>query len=85
VESFVNLSIVEKEAGRRDDARAALVRALELDPRNAEAHYNFAILEDEAGNIDRALVYYRAFLQHGAAGHPSLVSEVRKRLVILSR
>ena len=42
-----------EEAGRRDDARSALVRALEIDPRNAEAHYNFALLEDEAGNKEQ--------------------------------
>jgi Tfp pilus assembly protein PilF len=80
VESFVNLSIAEKQSGRRDAARTALVRALEIDPRNAEAYYNFGVLEDESGMKERALAHYRAFLQHGAATHPALVGQVRKRV-----
>ena len=85
VESLVNLSTVEKDAGRKDEARTALARALELDPRSAEAHYNLAVLEDEGGRSDRALRHYRAFIQYGTAGYPSLVAEVRKRVETLSR
>jgi len=80
VESMVNLSTVEKEPGRSDAARGWLVRALQVDPRNAEAHYNLGLLEDEAGNHTQALVHYRAFLQYGAAIHPTLIGEVRKRI-----
>jgi Tfp pilus assembly protein PilF len=83
VESMVNLSTVEKELGRRDPARSWLTRAIEVDPRNAEAHYNFGLLEDESGNRAQALAHYRAFLQYGAAKHPVLVGEVRKRITDL--
>ena len=31
------------------------MRALEIDPRNAAAHYNLGRLEDEAGNREQAL------------------------------
>jgi Tfp pilus assembly protein PilF len=85
VESLVNLSTVEREAGRLDNARAAVLRALAMDSGNAEAHYNFGLIEDEAGNKQRALVHYRAFLQYGAAGYPTLVAEVRKRVDALAR
>ena len=85
VESLVNLSTVEREAGRVETARSVLVRALVIDARSAEAHYNLALLEDDAGNNDQALSHYRAFLQFGAASHPALVTEVRKRLDALSK
>ena len=77
---MVNLSTTEKELGRRDAARAWLMRALQADTRNAEAHYNLGLLEDEAGDRTKALAHYRAFLQYGAAMHPALVGEVRKRI-----
>jgi Tfp pilus assembly protein PilF len=80
VASMVNLSIVEKELGRRDQARGWLTRALAADPRNAEAHYNLGLLEDESGNRTQAVTHYRAFLQYGAAVHPTLVGEVRNRI-----
>ena len=65
--------------------RAAVLRALAMDSGNAEAHYNLGLIEDEAGNKQRALVHFRAFLQYGAAGYPNLVAEVRKRVDALSR
>lgn len=51
-----------------------------IDPRNAEAHYNLGRLEDETGSRTQALSHYRAFLQYGAASHPALVADVRKRI-----
>jgi Tfp pilus assembly protein PilF len=83
LESMVNLSTVEREAGRRDHARAWLTRALDADGRNAEAHYNLGLMDDEAGARPQALGHYRAFLQYGAADHPALVGEVRKRIAEL--
>ena len=76
----MNLSTVDKRSQRRDEARSSLKRALEIDPRSAEAHYNLGLLEDEAGDAPRALTHYRAFLLYGAAAHPALVGEVRKRI-----
>jgi hypothetical protein len=43
------------------------------------------LIEDEAGNKQRALVHYRAFLEYGAAGYPTLVAEVRQRVDALTR
>lgn len=84
VESMVNLSTIEKESGKRDEARRWLTRAIAIDPRNAEGHYNLGLLEDEAGDRAQALSHYRAFLQYGAASHPPLVGEVRKRIDTLA-
>ena len=83
--STISLPTVEKEAERPDAARAALVRALALDSQNADAHYNFALLEDEAGNREQALLHYRAFLQYAVAGDPALVAEVRRRVDALMK
>lgn len=80
VESLVNLSTVDRDSKYRDEARVWLVRALAIDPHNAEAHYNLGLIEDEAGNTPNALAHYREFLQYGAAAHPILVGEVRKRI-----
>ena len=84
VESMVNLSTLEKESGQHDEARRWLTRALAIDPRNPEAHYNMGLIDDEAGNQTQAQAHYRAFLQYGAASHPSLVGDVRKRLELLA-
>jgi tetratricopeptide (TPR) repeat protein len=85
VESLVNLGIADKQDGRRDDARAALARALEIDPHGAEANYNLGLLADEAGEKTQALAHYRAFLQYGSMSHPDLVADVRKRVDALAR
>jgi tetratricopeptide (TPR) repeat protein len=77
---MVNLSTVERESGQREESRRWLERALTLDPRNAAAHYNLGLIEDEAGNRTEALAHYRDFLKYGAASHPALVDEVRKRI-----
>src|SRR5207249_2076002 len=84
-ESFVNLGIAERQAARRDEARAALSRALEIDPRSAEASYNLALIADEAGDRQQALARYRAFLQYGAVSHPELVPAVRARIAVLGK
>ena len=83
IDSMVNLSTVERESGRRDQARAWLTRALDADAGNAGAHYNLGLMEDEAGSRPQALAHYRAFLKYGAADHPALVGEVRKRIADL--
>jgi Flp pilus assembly protein TadD len=55
----VNLAIVYRESGRSDAARAALARALELDPDHPAANNELGILEREAGEFAAAEAAYR--------------------------
>jgi DNA-binding transcriptional MerR regulator len=52
----------EIEASNPDAARAAFARALELEPKLAEAHVNWGCLEHEAGRLAEAEAQYRAAL-----------------------
>jgi tetratricopeptide (TPR) repeat protein len=52
----------EIEASNPDAARDAYARALELDPKLAEAHVNWGCLEHEAGRLAEAEAQYRAAL-----------------------
>ena len=81
---MVNISAVEKKSGRRGEARRWAIRALQIDMRNAEAHYNLGVLEDEAGNTEQARTHYQAFVEYGAGAYPSLATDVRRRIDTLS-
>lgn len=52
----------ELEETDPEQARAAYERALELDPRHADAHVNLGCLEHEAGRFAEAERHYRAAL-----------------------
>lgn len=47
------------EAESLEEARRAYARALELDPKMADAHVNLGRLDHEAGELGRAEVHYR--------------------------
>jgi tetratricopeptide (TPR) repeat protein len=53
----------EIEDGDAQGARAAYERALELDPKHADAHVNLGCLEHEAGRLREAERHYRAALE----------------------
>ncbi len=57
-----NLGIVEVNSGRRTDARAHFVRALELNPNYAEAHFNLGliVLREPGGTAAAAGHFARA-------------------------
>lgn len=52
----------ELEAAAPDEAAGAYRRALELDPRHADAHINLGRLVHESGNADAAREHYRQAL-----------------------
>lgn len=59
-----NMAVVYAKEGRFKDAQAEYLRALRIDPADAAAHYNLAILyDDELNNKSRAAAHYRKYLQ----------------------
>jgi len=81
--AIVNMALVQKAAGHGADARDLLQRAVSVEPRNAGAHYNLAVVADEAGDAAAAIEHYRMFLKLGAVAHADLVAPVRARLAAL--
>jgi predicted Zn-dependent protease len=59
---FVNLALVYLKDGRKDDARAALDRALAIDPGHAAANTQLGILLREQGKFHEAEQAYRRAL-----------------------
>jgi Tfp pilus assembly protein PilF len=62
-----------------------LIRAPAVDPRSAAAHYNLAVLYDQAGELSRAVDHYRAFLDHSGPQHAARLPDVRARVAELSK
>ena len=59
-----NLGIVYAQAQRYDEAIEAYQQSLELDPKNADAHYNLGLLYERAtSQSDRASWHYRRYLE----------------------
>lgn len=59
-----NLGVVYAQATRYDDAIEAYRKSIELNPKNAEAHYNLGLLYDRVKTqSDRAAWHYRRYLE----------------------
>ena len=59
-----NLGVVYAQAKRYDDAIEAYRKSTELDPKNADAHYNLGLLYDRVKALpDRAAWHYRRYLE----------------------
>ena len=63
------LAIVMKKAGWKDAAESELQRALDLDPRHAEAHFNLAVmyLEHRPPALEMARRHYESARELGAS------------------
>ncbi len=61
---FYNLGRVYQAAGRYEKAKAAYLRALQLDPDEATVHYNLGILyEDDLDEPGKARKHYKRFIE----------------------
>lgn len=69
-ETWNNLGVVLARQGSWTEGLEAFRRAVRIEPRHAEAHRNLAVALDRRGRSAEAIVHYRAFLGHGAEGHP---------------
>jgi tetratricopeptide (TPR) repeat protein len=58
-----NMAVVYMKEGRFRDAEAEYLKALRLDPADADVHYNLGILyDDELEDKVRAVIHYRRYL-----------------------
>ena len=83
LESGVNLALVLRHLGRRDEARQVLTRVLRLRERLPEGHLTLATLSEEEGNRAGALLHYQRFLELTEGQWSSLREEVRERVAAL--
>jgi tetratricopeptide (TPR) repeat protein len=64
-----NLGVAYTKAKLYREAAAEYEKALVLDPRNKEAHYNLGLLYDKVlSDKEKALIHYRAFLELAPQG-----------------
>jgi len=65
-----NMAAVYVREGRFHDAETEYLRALRIDPTDADVHYNLAILyDDELKNSSKAIMHYKRYLKlnpHGS-------------------
>jgi Tfp pilus assembly protein PilF len=80
----VNLSLAQHAAGQAGDAQGSLRRALEIDPRNAAAHYNMALQFEAAGEASAAIDHYNKFIQYASPEQITYAADVRARLAVLA-
>ena len=60
---FENLGAARAKQGRADDALREFLEAIRLDPGQADAHYNVAVMLIERGRKDEAVEHLRQALQ----------------------
>jgi len=81
---LVNMALVDKAGRNPDAAMEWLNRALTFEPTHALAHYNLAVLYDEAGLSALASEHYRAFLASAMPDQGPRLEQVERRLRSLS-
>lgn len=55
-------------------------KALNINPRLKEIHYNVALLYDQLENFNLAIGYYKQFINLSSASQSDLVSKVQMRV-----
>ena len=80
-EALVAVGALHLVEGRTQRARSHFLQALELDPDNAEAHVNLALIDVEAGRHAAAVERLRQVLARGSSPQArGLLEEARRRM-----
>lgn len=82
---IVNMALVEKADQQRDLAIELLVRAIGYQPTHGMAHYNVAVLYEEQSALAMAYDHYTDFLNYAGPEHGELLSDVQRRLLVLTK
>ncbi|GAB4242149.1 MAG: hypothetical protein Kow00109_17820 [Acidobacteriota bacterium] len=61
--SYYNMGVVYINSGQTQEAEQALRKALEFDPKHAEAHYQLGLTLIGLGNIEEALEHLKIYLE----------------------
>jgi tetratricopeptide (TPR) repeat protein len=83
VELMTRLGAAYQQAGRIDDARAVLNRAIAADPTFAGAYLYLGIIHEDRGEFAEARRLYQTYLANG--GTRPMRTRIRDRLVLLER
>jgi tetratricopeptide (TPR) repeat protein len=67
--ALFNEAASAKAAGKKNDARAALLKVLSYDPESTEANYLLGMADLEENNVPRAILHFSAFLEKETASH----------------
>ncbi|MGR3177312.1 MAG: tetratricopeptide repeat protein [Candidatus Anammoxibacter sp.] len=81
MEIYNILSMCYKKLGRNYEAMEVLVNAMSIDSAHPQTHYNQALLLEEEGNINDAVLHYKMFLALSkSAKNRALAEKVRNHL-----
>ncbi len=80
-ESLNNLAVLEMREGNVAQARKDLEQALQLEPANPEANFHMGLLYDQQDNKQKAVQYYKSFLEVSGDFPSNIVDAVRDRIV----
>ena len=79
-ETSLNRGNAYYKKGEYDRAISDYKRALEINPRYAEAYYNKALACEKAGLTKEAIEAYRGFIQYAPPQYAGYIEQVRQRI-----
>jgi|GEM_PF-3329638 len=77
--AYINLAAVYSRQGQREQARKVLMKVLDYQADYPEACYNLGLLWERDGVEDKALIYYRKFIQQAQGPNQALADALKKR------
>lgn len=80
-EAMNNMAVLEMQSGNNVEAKFLLEKAVKLTPAYPEANLHLAILYDQNGDTQKAIEYYKRFLEVGKNFPSAVVDSVRDRVM----